>query len=1083
MRSQGSVLIVVLGLLAILAIVGVTFVTMSSMDRSTASNFALQSQFMLAADGAIDYVCDHLVKDLWQYNPQAWRGGLTDESDDPYGDLTPPLLTDLKTIPNPRASGTSVTLSRLEARYAFIRNEPWDYPGPEDPWLGTTLDWPTLTALAGASGQAPPDQPDFQYSYGTTLNTNAYGLQGRWGAAASVATDVTNRANNLGIPGGDAETRSIAFTPWQRAVHVDPHWPPSGVWIPELSFPYETGLIRVSVTVQDHGALVNVNAHGNPESGTGPLADVTRRGYFISDITPVKQTLGLDVLNVFLARSPGGRPGNYHSMKTEIENPALGATPPPATYDRPFTLDEEFELRRYTGTSYRSRLEKLAYDAGSITFEMDPAQIMSRSPPTELGIQKRLSLTTIGWTSEVRPDPWVTFDPGDPTRALLHPTNSGLVNAGYVGRKADVNLDPPQYVLRALWYGRVFNHAPPTSTLVAQYKQFCANIAGFRDGQDRLGIRDYETLIRISDVPAYDPSPTPIYAASRQPIISKLKSTQESDTRYRVDVELFSPWEGNCVGDTKGLSLQGFQLVPYAAAGGGIGEQPTALPARMPVEVVGSGPGKNCLLRSFTVNVPVGGRLTEGLRMIKLSYGNIDVDQVDNTKYGDTLTKLDTVGSLYRPIYVAWKKEHFGADERAPDVRVVYIGDWTQAQSGTQIMGEWTQPAAPPQPMIPIRFPRSCRTSTTDIPLIPDSPYKGLPPKPTSTAGDPATASGEGTFRAVPRLGDLNQVLWPNPNVDPNFWPWVPRVAYGKTVAGAALTNKDVKFTWEEPTGVTTESDQARYSLATTFSRLFAANVLCVGGPWGDGIDNDGDGATDDRRPAGLTVDTGETTGRFGGPEIRVAGKINLNTATPAALEALETGVRLTARSLQTGVAAVRKKKPCPRFLTPAFVLEDQLPGVHRPLDSRRRTLRSLRSRRAAPGGFQPHLQHGVRAQRHLLHLRHGAVRRRLRLSPQGGQRHPRAVRSPDAAILGPGRPLAQHCLLARERAHREPLLHPPAHPELPVDGLERQPYVRRAVGLRTCLASYQVAGWHGHALLRGRAWSRRGQARSRNGA
>jgi len=39
------------------------------------------------------------------------------------------------------------------------------------------------------------------------------------------------------------------------------------------------------------------------------------------------------------------------------------------------------------------------------------------------------------------------------------------------------------------------------------------------------------------------------------------------------------------------------------------------------------------------------------------------------------------------------------------------------------------------------------------------------------------------------------------------------------------------------------------------------------------------------------------------------------------------------------------------------------------------------------------------------------------------------------------------------------------------------------AVGLltRTCLASYQIAGWHGHALLRGRAWSRGGQARSRN--
>ena len=68
MRQRGSILIVVLGLLAILAIVGVAFVTMSSIDRSTAANFALQSQFDLAADGAVDYVSHYLVQDLWEWH-------------------------------------------------------------------------------------------------------------------------------------------------------------------------------------------------------------------------------------------------------------------------------------------------------------------------------------------------------------------------------------------------------------------------------------------------------------------------------------------------------------------------------------------------------------------------------------------------------------------------------------------------------------------------------------------------------------------------------------------------------------------------------------------------------------------------------------------------------------------------------------------------------------------------------------------------------------------------------------------------------------------------------------------------------
>ncbi|MGB2938192.1 MAG: hypothetical protein WBD05_08365, partial [Phycisphaerae bacterium] len=63
-----------------------------------------------------------------------------------------------------------------------------------------------------------------------------------------------------------------------------------------------------------------------------------------------------------------------------------------------------------------------------------------------------------------------------------------------------------------------------------------------------------------------------------------------------------------------------------------------------------------------------------------------------------------------------------------------------------------------------------------------------------------------------------------------------------------------------------------------------AADVLCVQGPWIDGFDNDGDGKTD------LDDEGTFDAGRFAGPEFRVAGKINLNTATSSTLAALPGG-------------------------------------------------------------------------------------------------------------------------------------------------------------------------------------------------
>ena len=946
MRSQGSVLIVVLGLLAILAIVGVTFVTMSSMDRATASNFALQSQFMLAADGAVDFVCDHLVKDLWLYNPKAAKGTADTDAEDPYGDSTP-LLTDLKALPD-GLGGVTPTPSPADFRdfkYALLRNEPWDAPGtvpgsavPEDPWLATTLDWDTVVDLAEkekGGSQELKSGITFAYSYGSCLyqypappvSQRPYGLNCWWTQQASVPSDYTNRANNLGIPGGDENKPVVSLG---RGVHVDPYWPPSGVWIPELSFPFESGIIRASVTVQDHAAMVNVNIHGNGgDLGPYRFSDATGRGYFVSDITPVKEgpgATGIDAKVALLTgdggTSEGGRwptggptsgPNNLNRMQTEIEKPQA---------NRPFTLEEEFELRRLLGTSYRSRLEKIAIlsQTGAL-FEMEPddnrAKALGRPRPNEQALRRRMCLTTVSWTSEVTADPWAVRDPGNQSIFLLH--TGTPPSRTYSARKANINLDVPEDIFRVLWHGRAFDHLSPVQ--LAQFRQFVANIAGFRDGWVGSGVRLWGGLRLTSASPM--PTPQEQYlAASRQPIISELayEAPTAPDTLAKVRVELFSPWEGDCVGDTAGLTFPANCQLNALGASNGVTRMSDLWP-RMPAEPPGSGPVGNC--RVIVLDVDIGaGTLSGKLKYIKLvirdpTKGDIVLDEATL----DEIKALESSPSLYRPIYVAWNAsapeqqpwlDKRGAKDDWP-VRVVYIGDWMAGKNGTVGLeiGSWAQPAAPPDPRIPIRFPRSCHVNR----LPPDKP---LPIR--ATEATTVTTTPPGTFMAVPRIGDLSQILWWDGTGD--FWPWVTRVA---RAGNRNLTDKDFKFPWVGAASV--PSDPNTYATTATtpgaFSRLFAANVLSVGGPWCDGIDNDNDGGMiDDRQPAliGVIADKGEDGfGRFGGPEIRVAGRINLNTATETALRAIENGVHVT--GLCDTIFAARKNG---RILTPAVVLDEK---------------------------------------------------------------------------------------------------------------------------------------------------------------
>jgi hypothetical protein len=1013
MKSPGSVLIVVLGLLAILAIVGVTFVTMSSMDRSTASNFALQSQFMLAADGAIDYVCDHLVKDLWQFNPWAFKSN--DPlvlSEDPYMPNTL-LLTDLRDFVDPHTGAITPKSFRTlrgavaTAKYcAFIRNEPWDAPGafpptgapsniglPEDPWLATTLDMRTLVDLAKAEKGGTQDLTDpmgpevtFAYSYGYYLGPlyppnfpNApagtptqpfpYGLP-CWWKDARATMDYTNRANNLGIPFGDAETKTFQehFGDSKWARHVDPYWPPSGVWIPEISFPFENGIIRVSVTVQDNNALLNANIHENGGLSGAFAKDLISgaagRGYFVSDVAIRQDPNGIEpmyLLNGTTDKKVSGRwpkdeqtgevksPTNPSLMQTEVENPTGGSL---AAKDRPFTLEEEFELRRYLGTSYRSRLEAM----GGTNFEIDPA--LDALVPNESRLTKRMALTTVGWTSEVRPDPWAAKDPPGSTSATPVGFNHQLPPASgtYSAHKADVNLgigtltdaEDAQHIFRSLWYAHCFDE---TNTVrAAQIRQFVANIDGFRNGRDEPGIqlRNMTVSANTAAVPT-----EACYAASRQPIIDKISFTSSPDPNdpngkiYTVKVELLSPWEGNCVGDavvnpTSGLTYPGGCNLEVS---GGATPTITPLGGRMKNKLMN---GIYVGINSYEIkaSVPQDGNLSAKLAGLRITVGGapptgIVLDEV--LLETDGLQLLDSMqneakGTIGRPIYIAYDPTDKWGDYRGSNndkkigptpggkenpVRVVYIDVWKTLPEGSPgaPIDTWVQPAPPADGAIPIRFPRSCQKirglpSTTD--------YKGLPPIATQTC--PGVNSAEGTFKAIPRLGDLSQILWWDGTG--TFWPWTTRVSK----KGLNPSNKTLKFpgvvppdpNYMNPTLYFTMTSTSGYTRPADFNLLYFANVLCTGGPWLDGLDNDNDGAKDESLltgAGGMPVDTGEkNNGQLFGPELRVAGKINLNTATRDTLKAVETGVGVT--GLWDAVKAARQTG---RILTPAFLLDPDL--------------------------------------------------------------------------------------------------------------------------------------------------------------
>jgi hypothetical protein len=826
MKRNGSVLIVVLGLLAILAVVGITFVTMSSIDTSTAANFALQAQFDLAADAAVDYVCQALVQDIWEFD--------TSTSSSTYRQYTGRVLTGLY--------GT----------------EFWDHPSATDasgnrtdPYLATNwegFDKPTPTGGA-------------VYSFPTAAVVTLFNLTNFGGATVTDGSgDTDGHPNNLGIP----SPKDVG-----QGVQVKWNSPANGLWIPDLAFPYETGVIRVSVTVQDHGAMVNLNAHGNGNRQDNEVAQrwpyvaAQGKGYFVSDVgnplvVPSFWTgFNLDLKKLVLgdgASVPGrwskSGPGIQATGEILIQNPF-------AKGDRPYTLDEEFELRRLTGTAATTRLESFTTGGG---LQSTPA---SFTPTTW---QNRLSLTTVGWTAEVRPsliDPLNTSPPPG-----THDTTQQL--------KADLNFDIDADIKAALVAGRAFDPRPGFSEKTLD--QFIANICAFR-----------------KRTPSFlQPSPN-IYGARRQPFFTKAAagSTPGTPPKWPLKLEVYNPWPGDQAGDTGGIAWNLWKIVITCKDDQTIGDASDKKTITIVIREITTPPSKWAAKRAIEVNKTISTDPADTTRQTLTIAGTganntfgLEVAEIRLDAFsGGPPQGVDKIDPSV--VSAGWRRKVGVYEEmRAPSadlstaITVLYVKDLASGEG----VGNLSFGTLNPQEIlkgdgIPIRFPHSVPDIATWDPKT-----KGpLPPYATAT---------DSQFKAFLRIGDLNQVLCPKDETEAlpaNYWPWIGRIA-SKSVLYQTL-EKEVKFDWDDTMAV---------GDPTAFCRRNAANVLTTERPWLDSYDNDGDGKIDDQ-------DKGNDTdgGRFCGPEIRVAGKINLNTATDKTLDAIDTSLG-TGGAIKTVVKNLR---------------------------------------------------------------------------------------------------------------------------------------------------------------------------------
>jgi hypothetical protein len=777
MKQHASVLVVVLGLLAILAVIGVAFLTLSSLERSTATSFALQTQMMIAADGALDYAVHQMVTDVWEWN-------VTGTSSTPVFNFTGNLLTGRE------ASGNPATPPYYGAC------ETYDCPSAADPWLSTPI----------VENATPA-----QISFGDKSDTLFW---------IKFGSQVTG-PDNLGMP---------VTAPAKN-----------GIWIPDLAAPCDQYLIRASVTILDHNALVNLNAHGNfRNSGTWEYNDCGGKGYFISDVVP---PVDLNALLFGTGAVPGcwgsDGPGNPKAGAVLIENPRdplTGAT------DIPYTLDEEFELRNLWGTHFKSRLE----------YFWDGLDATPDNPDLSM---RRLKATTVSWTAEVRGD-------GNATSHAIMKNAAGTTDFGWSAAKADLNTASPDAIYEALRDGRAWEDT-------TELKQLVANIVAFRrrKGFDSVSIggANYVGANRQAVFSEITCGPPTIDATDPDP--NKVIRT------YTVKVEIYNPWPGDFDGDPDGGHATWQQYVSFAV------DPPHTVdpPAAQSIPAPGQMPPDTCNTLQAKVTCRNNLTIKDVLKSIKLSKFN----EKFNGKYLDLdlvtaadVASLETSGRIYRKVWCIDERRSSKTTNNAL-IRVFYVAGWFTG--GAETPNQPQKDSGLAASGIPIRFPNCISDNETAAQL----PVRG-------PTGNP--------YKAFARVGDLNQVLRFQPGDASNWWsePWIC------TVCRTALNQEsNVKFDWMKNIN--------DLDTPSAVSAARAANVLSVGGPWNDGLDNDGDGKTD-------FADTGIIgAGQTGGPECRVAGKINLNTATTDTLSALASGVG------SPGLSGITANRP---FKSPAQILK-----------------------------------------------------------------------------------------------------------------------------------------------------------------
>jgi hypothetical protein len=773
MKQHASVLVVVLGLLAILAVIGVAFLTLSSLERSTATSFALQTQMMIAADGALDFAVHQMVTDVWEWQVK--------DSESRFR-FTGKLLT-----------GQEAGADPVDPTWRYGACEPYDFPSAAvDPWLSTPI-VSNATPAWTSFGDPSKNDPLFKINFGTQVTG----------------------PDNLGFP--------VAAK--------------NGIWIPNLAAPCDQYLVRASVTILDHNALLNLNAHGSKNFEEWEYGDCIGKGYFVSDVVP--PVTDLNALLIGAGAVPGcwgadAKPGNSKTGAVLIENPYAGQ-------DVPYTLDEEFELRNLWGTYFKSRLENIW-----TTLLSDPSTASAYIP--------RLKTTTVSWTAEVRGD-------GNATSHVKMKDSAGA-DQGWSAAKVDLNTASADDIYQALRDGRAWEDT-------GELKQLVANIVAFRrrKGFDSVSIggANYVGANRQAVFSEITCGPPTIDATDPDP--NKVIRT------YTVKVEIYNPWPGDFDGDPDGGHATWQQYVSFAV------DPPHTVdpPAAQSIPAPGQMPPDTCNTLQAKVTCRNNLTIKDVLKSIKLSKFN----EKFNGKYLDLdlvtaadVASLETSGRIYRKVWCIDERRSSKTTNNAL-IRVFYVAGWFTG--GAETPNQPQKDSGLAASGIPIRFPNCISDNETAAQL----PVRG-------PTGNP--------YKAFARVGDLNQVLRFQPGDASNWWsePWIC------TVCRTALNQEsNVKFDWMKNIN--------DLDTPSAVSAARAANVLSVGGPWNDGLDNDGDGKTD-------FADTGIIgAGQTGGPECRVAGKINLNTATTDTLSALASGVG------SPGLSGITANRP---FKSPAQILK-----------------------------------------------------------------------------------------------------------------------------------------------------------------